>query len=374
MKIEAAFLVLSDLHLSNDLYEAAITPQLSLPNGVYRLLRAEKLTDYFAARCRGHSVSCVKRLPRYLKVLLSEMKDEGYARDKFDLVLLLGDQSTLAHERSYKFLRQYLTQATYATDDGDGSYTCAGLGLDVADILAIPGNHDKMLRSSLDLYNLEFASKLKLTQKIRPQMCSISTRRFADQEFVFILVEPSTYCSQDLRVDATFRTHLAAGKVTNKLIEDVETKLTLLREHGKLDAEVKLERPFGEAVKILVVHYAVDDDRFGGLEKLLLPHKCEGLKELVTMLRNEYQLSMALHGHLHLPLLYNFNGVQVVSATTATLANKDGKTGIFVIKFLDSGTIRAEHHTWTGVAYTPDPDKSLSGDLGSFPTRPAAAA
>jgi hypothetical protein len=82
------------------------------------------------------------------------------------------------------------------------------------------------------------------------------------------------------------------------------------------------------------------------------------------MMREKYQLSLALHGHLHRPLLYNFNDVQVISATTATRVDKSGKTGFFLIKVLDTGTIRAEHHVWTGVDYTPDPDQNLSRDVG----------
>jgi hypothetical protein len=206
-------------------------------------------------------------------------------------------------------------------------------------------------------------------------MCSISIRTFGGTEFVFILVEASNYCAEDLKLGSDSRSHLAAGQVTPKLIDDIETKLTMLREHGKLDAEVKLERTFDDAVKILVVHYAVDESQFpSGLAHLILPHECVGLGGLVNKLKEKYQISMALHGHLHYPLIYNFNGVQVISATTATRVDQGTKTGFFVMKIEDTGTIRAEHHVWTGVAYTPDPDKNLSRDVGRIPRRPPAAA
>ena len=148
----------------------------------------------------------------------------------------------------------------------------------------------------------------------------------------------------------------------------------MLREHGKLDAELKLKTNFNDAMKVLLVHYAIDERRFpSGLDEIILPHQCDGLGDLVDMMREEYQLSLAMHGHLHHPLLYNFNGVQVVSATTATRADKPGKTGFFLLKVLDSGTVRAEHHFWTGVDYTPDPDNTLSRDVGYLPRRDIAA-
>ncbi|HXA85326.1 MAG TPA: hypothetical protein VNZ47_09640 [Candidatus Dormibacteraeota bacterium] len=372
MSIETAFVLLSDLHFSNGLDEAARTQTLNIPFSNYGI--PAKMTNLFEAMCRGHFAPCVKKLPRYLKVLLSELKDEGYQRDKFDLCILLGDQSTLAHERSYKLLRDYLTQDEYVSEDGDGKYIGYGLGIAASDILAIPGNHDKLLRSSLNLYHEEFTRHLRLDEEARPQMCSISIRRFAGREFVFILIEPSVYCAEDLKLGSDFRSHLAAGKISPKLIEDVETKLNMLREYGKLDAETKLEKTFNDAMKVLIVHYAVDERRFPpGRAQGIVPHQCDGLGELVNMLKREYQLSIALHGHLHHPLLYNFNGVQVISATTATRVDKGTKTGFFLMKVLDSGTIRAEHHLWTGVAFTPDPDKNLSRDVGYLPKRAIAA-
>jgi 3',5'-cyclic AMP phosphodiesterase CpdA len=372
MSVETAFVLLSDLHFGNNLSESPGIQLLNIPFSYHGT--TQKVTDYIVARCRGHYKPCVQRLPRYLKVLLSDLKEDGYQRDKFDLFLLLGDQSTLTHESSYKFLREYLTQDEYETKDADGLERCKGLEIDPGDILAVPGNHDKLLRNSLDLYHDEFTRKAKLLEEVRPQMCSIALRSFADREFVFILLEPSIYCARDLELGSDFRSHLAAGKVSAKLREDVRTKLDILRRYGKLDAQVKLRTNFSDAIKILVVHYAVDGGQFAaGLDEHILPHECEGLGELVEMLKEEYQLSMALHGHLHRPLLYNFKGVQVISATTATRMDKDGKTGFFLVKVLDSGTIRAEHHVWTGVGYTPDPDKNLNRDVGYLRKRAIAA-
>jgi calcineurin-like phosphoesterase family protein len=366
--VQTAFVVLSDLHFGNDLYEGPGTPLLYVPFSIYGSDR--KVTRYLEGRCRGHFAPCVKRLPQYLAMLLWRLKRDGYQKDNFDLFILLGDQSTLTDERSYRFLREYLRQDEYETIDADGGgHSCLGLGIKQPEmLLAIPGNHDKLLRSTLNLYNNEFSRKLELKEEVRKQRCAIAVRQFGEREFIFILVDASTYCTEDLKLDASCRIHLAGGNVSRELREDVGIKLTALRNSGELDADLKLKTSFVEAMKILLVHYAVDGSQFGsGLEELVLPHSCEGLKALVDMLISEFQLGLVLHGHLHFPLLYNYNGVQVISATTATRVDKDSKTGFFMVKVFQGGTVLAEHHVWTGVDYTPDPDKSLSGSLGQFP-------
>jgi predicted phosphodiesterase len=372
-RIESAFIVLSDLHFSNDLNEPPVTPLLDVPVSPFGISE-ETVTRFFEKQCRGHFGPCVKKLPRYLRMLLWQLREDGFAGEKFDLLILLGDQSTLAHAKSYKFLREYICQTTYETNDGDGgTQRCCGLGISPADIMAIPGNHDKLLRSTLGLYNEEFTSKLGLIERVQPQRCTIAVRTFHDREFVFILIDPSTYCARDFTLDKDCRSHLAAGIVSDKLTEDVRTKLTLLENYGRLDADVKLEKKFSEATKILLVHYAVDEKRFKStLEELILPHGCEGLGSLVELLRNQFQLDMVLHGHLHVPLLYNYMGVQVVAATTATRVDENRKTGFFLIKVFDTGNIVAEHHSWNGVAYAPDPNSALNREVGDLRRRKAA--
>jgi 3',5'-cyclic AMP phosphodiesterase CpdA len=373
-RIQNAFVVLSDLHFGNDLYESPTTPLLnvSLPNfGISE----ERVTRFFEDRCRGHFAPCVKRLPRYLRQLLWQLREDGFPGDKLDLLILLGDQSTLASASSYRFLREYVSQTEYETRDGDGVFGCSGLGFRSPDVLAIPGNHDKLLRKNLSLYNDEFTRKLDLAEQVEPQRCTIAVRRFGAREFIFILIDPSTYCVEDLTIEKDCRSHLAAGNVGKNLVEDVRTKLMFLKDYGQLDADVKLATGFSSAMKVLLVHYAVDETRFrSGLDELLLPHGCAGLGELVELLRKDFQLSMVLHGHLHVPLLYNYNGVQVISASTATRVDENRKTGFFLIKVFDTGAVIAEHHLWTGIAYTPDPDKALTREVGYFPEARVPAA
>jgi hypothetical protein len=231
------------------------------------------------------------------------------------------------------------------------------------------------LRNSLLLYNNEFTAALGLKEHVEAQRCTLAVKIFGAREFIFILIDPSTYSETDLTIDKHWRNHLASGRVSKELTEDVRTKLTLLRDHRALGTDIKLEATFSSAIKILLVHYPVDETKFtSGLEGLVLPHGCEGIGELVNMLKSEFHLDMVFHGHLHVPMLYNYNGVQVVSVSTSTRVDDGHETGFYLIKVFDSGNVVAEHHLWNGINYTPDPNRALSKDLGYFPPSKALPA
>jgi hypothetical protein len=122
----------------------------------------------------------------------------------------------------------------------------------------------------------------------------------------------------------------------------------------------------------MLVHYAVDIKRLPRhkqWQESVLPHQCEGLDDLVSELRHKFQLGAVLHGHIHVPCLYNHDGAQVVSATTTF--GQGGPNGFFVLKVLDTGEIRAEHHVWNGIRFAPDPDTSLNKSIALYPTRTA---
>ena len=189
---------------------------------------------------------------------------------------------------------------------------------------------------------------------------------------MFILVDASVYASEELVIDFAFRDHLARGAISKTLHDEIKQKLTALQKNGHVD-EARLGSTYDQAVKVMVVHYAVDISRLAQhplwVERLL-PHDCKALDDTLQEFRVEFQISLALHGHLHVPGLYNHKGVQVVAASTTT--EQKGPNGFFVLKILDSGEIRAEHHCWTGSRFTADPDTTLSKQLVLFPQGVAA--
>ena len=138
-------------------------------------------------------------------------------------------------------------------------------------------------------------------------------------------------------------------------------------DHGAVD-EASLEGSYEAAAKIILVHYPVDYERFksvGDWQGKVLPHDCAGLPDMIQTIRKEFNLNMVLHGHLHRPMLYNYEGVQVVAATTA--AQQGGDRGFHVLKVSDTGQIHAEHHCWNGIAFAADPRDSVSGLITEFP-------
>lgn len=366
--VETVFVVLSDLHFGPDLPESARIQNLNVPITYGR--GSDKVTKRFETFCVGHHKPCVAALGPYLKWQLLKLKNHGgYRNAQFDLFVLLGDQSTLAHEQSYKFLREYLLKDEYVTTDEYITYRCPGLEIPEASIMSIPGNHDKLLRKNLDLYHNEFSKKLNLSEQVKPQESVVTVRRFAGREFIFILLEPSVYCSEELTLDGSIVGHAAKGMVNEPVRQHIRKELKVLQSGGKLESGCYLENPYANAMKVMLVHYAVDLTRFSWE---WFPHDCAGLQDFVEKLREEFQLSLVLHGHLHQPLIYNSNGVQVVAATTATRVDQGKKTGFFFLKVFESGEMQTEHHVWNGAAYALDPDLSLKRPVGYVP-RPVIA-
>jgi 3',5'-cyclic AMP phosphodiesterase CpdA len=295
------------------------------------------------------------------------MTEDHFERDHFDLCLLLGDQATTPDPDAYGFLRQYLTSARYKS----AGIECAGLGFSPGQLLAIPGNHDKLFRTNLDIYQQEFVSQLSLP-RIEAGRSRIVVRRFARTEVVFILIDPSIYANNELTIDLSCRSHLASGEVTAEITAEITEKMTSLRDKREADGE-RLKGEFAAALKILLVHYAVDLSRLPRSHQWaekFLPHACEGLDDLVTALRTGFQLQLVIHGHMHVAWLYNHGGVQVVSSSSTT--SRGGSNGFFVLKFFDNNEIRAEHHCWTGNRFTADPEASLSKPLVTLPAGAAA--
>jgi 3',5'-cyclic AMP phosphodiesterase CpdA len=362
MAIKSMFLILSDLHFGRDLHLGPELPPLRITRAARWLGRDDEIERFIARNCGGHDFACVSMLARQLKLIVHEAGiDEHFERDNFDFCLLLGDQATAPDPQAYKFLRQYLTGARYTSVGID----CAGLGFRPDQLLAIPGNHDKLFRTNLDIYQQEFVRRLELPE-VESGRSMVVIRRFGETEIVFLMIDPSIYATEELTIDRNCRSHLASGAVTPGLAREVVNKMTNLRDKGEVDGQ-RLQGEFASALKILLVHYAVDLSRLPRSRQwseTFLPHGCQGLDNLVAALRTGFQFQLAIHGHMHVAWLYNYGGVQIVSSSTAS--GKGGNNGFFVLKFFDNNEIRAEHYCWTGNRFTPDPEPPLTKQLGTL--------
>lgn len=367
MNVEAAILVLSDMHFGRDLYESPEKVQFRMSQLLRVATAFPGVQRYIEKGCQGHSQACVKKLPLYLNYLLRQLQDQGYPleRDGFDLCILLGDQVTIPEPGAYKFLREYLTKKEYKTTDGYMTFSCRGLGIDPANLLAIPGNHDKLLLPHLNIYNKEFASKLGI-QQLQPQSSYLISRIVGGRELLFILVEASVFASSNV-LDVSCRRHLACGSIPEDLEEEIRNKLDRFKNGEVVDGVTRM-RPYSEITKIMLVHYAVDPSSCRQQESAgqrlvarILPHECDRIGEVVKSLGKDYQVSSVLHGHLHSSAIYDYEGVQVLSAATAT--QDKSSNGFFVLKVLDTGELRAEHHTWNGAGFVLDSQGSVNQKL-----------
>jgi len=288
------------------------------------------------------------------------MRDEGYDKADFDLYLLLGDQVTLADATSFSFLRHYLTEPECASEDGGLKVVCAGLRINPERIVAIPGNHDKLLQTNLDIYNEHFIEPLGLTP-FPKQSGTITVRQLEDRDIIFISVDASVYADEGFAVDLSCRDHLARGYVSDVMEAEVVQKLRRLQVANEADAGV-MQHDYSDALKILVVHYAVNLGEvmgpFAVMQRVVLPHGCKGLDRMVSTLKKDFSLDLVVHGHLHRPVLYTSDGVPVISATTTT--QSAGPNGFHLVKFLETGDVVAEYHSWNGITFAPDADQMLS--------------
>jgi 3',5'-cyclic AMP phosphodiesterase CpdA len=352
-KLKAAVLILSDLHFGADLLREAEIPPVQRSWWTGFLFR--DIRRYMETRCKSHDLAILMSLPRYLRMLIQRMRREGYDRRDFDLYLILGDLSTFANGASYSFLRQYLLEAKYSTP---GFPAFPAMKIPTDKLVALPGNHDKMLRKDLEIFNREFASRLGQSIQLQPQRSFFLGRTAGEVEFLFILVDAGIYTSAEGKLDLSAREHLARGEISTELRDEIKSKLSLLRQGEPVDRAALQD--YGSVVKVLLVHYAVDVQtvlsRMPNLEELALPHDCRGLSELVTELRPD--LNLVIHGHLHWPKVYNYQGVQVVSATSTT--QKGEYNGFFVVKFFESGDVFTEHHKWKTNAFSKDDNAELN--------------
>lgn len=351
--VKNALLVLSDLHFGADfLLEAEIDP-LQIPT----LLKfvAPKIRNFFEARCRAHDMAILIALPRYLKKVLRELSREGLSSHHFGSVLLLGDLATYANGGSYVFLREYLSQENY--NDSSGKKRTGIGGVHNGNLIAIPGNHDKLLRKNLDLYHTKFCLPLGIDPQPKPQSSYFTSRTINGQELIFALVEASRFASKDGKLDFDALSHLAGGKVSRILRDETKEKFEMLKAGKSVDRAVVTD--YATARKILLVHYAVDDRVVLGPaplpQELVVSHHCKGLDALVGDLSET--LDLVIHGHLHRPKIYNHCGVPIVSATTTSQVN--GENGFFVIKFLESGDIVPDYHRWDQNGFVKDQSAEL---------------
>lgn len=337
----------------------AEAPPLEFPWWVGWPMLRFKLQKYLQHRCAAHNIAIIKHLPRYLKRLLEDMHGIGYSSETFDLYVLLGDLVTWPNQRAFSFLREYLTSRRYETGDDELRHVCACLDIPPQKLVMIPGNHDKFFQTSLDMYHAQVTRRLGLPQEPKPRECYFQSRKIGGIELLFILVDASVYAERQLKIDRSCRDHFASGYINPSVTSDIFQKLMMLKQGQDVD-DARLDR-YSDATKILLIHYPVDLQIAGGgaesLKNLVLPHECRGIRELMDKTASE--LSLVIHGHLHVARLYRQWGVPVVSVDTT--CQKGGSNGFFVLKIFDSGEIIAEHHRWRGTGFLLDDD--LRGPL-----------
>lgn len=361
-ELNAAFLILSDLHFGDDLLSES---EGRLPDLPWYLKRFDyKIKRFFDKRCAAHDIEIVTHLPRYLKLVSEELFGRRNDGKSFDACLLLGDVATQPTGAAFKFAARYLTEERYSTGDDLVKHECLGLGFPPDKIIVIPGNHDKLLQTDLSIFQKRFLNIVKIPEKPGPRQSFLRRLSVGNTEFLFILVDASRYASEANRIDRTYRKHLACGEIEPALHGELLEKLEKIKQGEEVDG-IRIP-DYDGTFKILLIHYAIDAQRVmenkDHLEDLVVPHECVGLEKLIGELRSH--LNLVLHGHLHIPKVYVHQGVPIVSATTTT--QKNGNQGFFVLTFSDAGDVKIAHHKWLKTGFLPDPDPELNQLIANY--------
>src|SRR3989442_307730 len=274
-ELRFAALVLSDLHFGVDLLREAEIPPLQFPWWKYMPLVPD-IRRYMETRCKAHDIAIVMQLPLYVKRLLKRLqREEDFKKQKFDFYLFLGDLSTYANGASFRFLRDYILNKTYAAS---GLTKISGLNIPEDKIVLIPGNHDKMLRKNLDLFARELAIPLGFAPAPKPGQSSFLSRRVDNTEFLFILVDASIYATTEEKIDLSALNHLAKGNICKHLEEEILEKLNTVKRGGQVD-HAAIE-DYSTSRRFLLVHYAVDDGAVLGprtpMEEFVISYSCAG--------------------------------------------------------------------------------------------------
>jgi predicted phosphodiesterase len=333
--VVSALVLLGDLHLGSSFHGETELPPLDWSTWTKLFGGKPRLDAFFSERCIAHNKAIMRALPRYLRRQLKQLRErQGFPAYEFDQYVLLGDLVTWPSPASFAFLREYITRDEWLADPADKRKT-PGLHIKPDRLIAIPGNHDKLLRPDLGMFHDKFVTPLGLDCP-EPQTALLIRTQTGKVPFVFLTIDASTYTTEKpLKVTRAARSHLAGGVVTDALLASVRSAADLLiEEHA-------------DAVKIMVIHYPVDyaAAREGSaLGNLVVPHHVQDIDRLLDALP-QGTIDFAVHGHLHNPGVYNHRGIPVVSVGTA-FQRKATVNDVFLVKVFESGQIRAEHHVW----------------------------
>jgi predicted phosphodiesterase len=302
-------------------------------------------------------------LPRYLLSVLVNLKTRGLRGPDWSGYLFLGDQVTWPSYGALEFLLSYVTQEQVKDHDQIGDYVCPGLKLKRDQIIAIPGNHDKLMRSDLSIYHEQFSIPAELPPFPQPRRSYFVSRQFDNIEFLFVLVEASVFADTETEGHLTLSSlkHLACGSLIDSLQDEIHSGLRHVREGRQVDEASVFS--FDRCIKVLVVHYAPDvlavTGAAPGVRDLIVSHACDGLAALVESLKG--QIDLVVHGHLHAPWVYAIGGIPIISVGSVSQRGQENSFCLLLAR--EGGELAVEYHKWTGTGFALDTRPDLTRPL-----------
>jgi predicted phosphodiesterase len=256
----------------------------------------------------------------------------GSEHDDFDFTVVTGDISTSADgDARFEFARTFLVDRV----PGVGGWVF-GLGLPAERTLCVPGNHDKMLESTLTRYLKGFQGL-----PAKPPYGVTRTARNG-RTVVFYGIDSNAYRKGNIAIGEIAPTTLA----------------WLGRELRDIDPERHDQR---DPVRILLLHHhPCDLNRFRrrGLKQRFLDRavltrlsRLEEGDRLLDQCRG--RIDVIMHGHEHFPVVFKDerSGCLVVSAGSTSEFHGTGGGNSFHGLAIDEHQIRVRQFDWTGARF-----------------------
>lgn len=261
------------------------------------------------------------------------------ATPSFDRIVVTGDISTDATSTErFRFAHSFLSSKMPLADGLYGPQASIGLDLPNELLLCIPGNHDKMRQTTLEMFNSSFSHS--------PQPCNYVqiVKRFG-KALILIGMDSNAYDEGNI----------ANGEMDQGRLSWLTTQLDQMQTNGITAGQEKLTaEECSAAIKCLLVHHHVCDlsvRHLFNLERSFTTMR--GSKSLLKLISGKIQV--VFHGHEHYPTHFfeRESGVLIVSAGTASQwQTKPYSNSFYNLVFYSDDTLQIEELVWNGKGFT----------------------
>lgn len=256
----------------------------------------------------------------------------------FDKVIVSGDISTDATDKErFEFAHKFLTSEMQLNIGLYSKDSSVGLNIPNELLLSLPGNHDKMRQTTLEMFNNAFKHSPSPANYIQ------AFRRFG-HTVIFLVMDSNAYNEGNI----------AKGEIDFARLSWLIKTLSSLESGIVIDQQRYSPEECRQAIKCLVLHHHVCDlsfkKRFFSIGRNFT--KMVGADDLLRTISG--RIHVIFHGHEHYPIHFieEQSGAIVISAgSTSQWHQKVKKNSFYHVTFFTDHAIQIDEYVWTGTGF-----------------------